>query len=46
MYVKATEGLVQQVLGNNGPTCTVLVSPLSPSTKPLYAIFFDPDDTK
>ena len=35
MYVKATEGLVQQRLGDNGLRRTGFVNPLTPSAKTL-----------
>ena len=35
MYVKATEGLVQQLLADNGLKRTVFVSPLTASSKTL-----------
>ncbi len=41
MYVKATEGLVQQVLGDNGLKRTVFVSHLTQSSETLGVILLN-----
>jgi len=38
MYVKATEGLVQQLLGDNGLKRNGFVSPLTPSSKMIQVL--------